>query len=68
MGSMALGAVWSGAAVAITWASFAHAQVRVVNWNLAELRGDPAAIEQVIDAASLDDHAGFAAPVAIMLL
>ncbi len=68
MGSMALGAVWSGAAVAITWASLAHAQVRVVNWNLAELRGDPAAIEQVIDAASLDDHAGFAAPVAIMLL
>jgi hypothetical protein len=68
MGSNMTGAVWAGTAVAITWASLAHAQVRVMNWNLAELRGDPDAIAFVIDAVGLDDRGGFAAPVAIMLL
>ena len=58
----------SGVAVAIMWASFAQAQVRVVNWNLAELRGDPAAIEYVIDAIATDDHSGFAAPISLMTL
>lgn len=68
MGSAVTSAIWSGAVVATTWASLAHAQVRVVDWNLAELRGDPAAIEQVIDALGVDDRGGFASPVTLMLL
>jgi hypothetical protein len=58
----------SGIIAAIAWASLAQAQVRIVNWNLAELRGDSTSIEYVIDAIATDDHSGFAAPVTLMLL
>ncbi len=56
----------TGAAAAVT--SVAVAQVRVVNWNLAELRGDVAAIEAVIEALDVDDARGFASPVTLLTI
>lgn len=58
----------TGVVMAMSWAVLAQAQVRVVNWNLAELRGDLGSIEYVIDAIASDDHSGFAAPIGLMLL
>ena len=46
----------------------AHAQVRVMNWNVARLNGDPVAIEDVFAAAAADDQPGFAVAPAIIVL
>lgn len=40
-------------------------QIRVGNWNIAQLRGDFSAIEAVLEEASFDDSRGFAVPVGI---
>ncbi len=45
-----------------------EAQVRVMNWNVAKLVGDPVAVEDVFAAAAADDTPGFAAPPAIIAL
>ena len=42
-------------------------QIRVGNWNIAQLRGDFSAIEAVLEEASLDDSHGFAVPVGIWI-
>ncbi len=48
-------------------ASVAAAQVRVVNWNLARLNGDPVAIEEVLATLAEDDRPGFAVAPAAMV-
>ncbi len=45
-----------------------HAQVRVMNWNVAKLIGDPVAVEDVFAAAAADDRPGFAVAPAIIAL
>ncbi|MEE2907919.1 MAG: endonuclease/exonuclease/phosphatase family protein [Planctomycetota bacterium] len=45
----------------------AHAQLRVVNYNVAQLRGDETALANVLAELSNDDHAGPAAPVSILV-
>ncbi len=45
----------------------AAAQVRVVNYNIADLAGDHAALTAVFAEASADDSHGFASPVTIYL-
>ena len=55
----------SGLSAAI--ASTAAAQVRVVNWNLARLNGDPVAIEEVLATLAEDDRPGFAVAPAAMV-
>ena len=45
----------------------ASAQIRVVSYNIAEIRGDPDAMSQVLQVASDDDSHGFAVPVSIFL-
>lgn len=42
-------------------------QIRVVSYNSAQFNGDPAAMTEVLQAASDDDSHGFAAPVSIFL-
>ena len=46
----------------------ATAQVRVMNWNVAKLVGDPVAVEDVFAAAAADDKPGFAVAPAIIAL
>lgn len=46
--------------------SAAHAQLRVVNWNVAKLAGDPVAVENVFAAIADDDRPGFAVAPAII--
>lgn len=46
----------------------AHAQLRVVNWNVAKLAGDPVAVENVFAAIAEDDRPGFAVAPAIIAL
>ncbi len=58
--------VISGASGALVLASLAGAQVRVVQWNLAGLRGDPGAIATTIDYLDQDDRPGFAGDVSIL--
>ena len=58
----------TGAAATGLVTSMAAAQIRVVNWNLAELRGDVGAIESVIEALDVDDAGGFASPVTILTI
>ncbi|MDP7069837.1 MAG: GC-type dockerin domain-anchored protein [Phycisphaerales bacterium] len=59
--------VLSGVTIGVL-ACVAHAQVRIAQWNLAEMRGEPAAIDAVIEALSEDDYPGFAAPVGILTI
>jgi len=59
--------VFGGLTISVM-ACVAHAQVRVAQWNLAEMRGEPAAIDAVIEALDADDHAGFAIPVTILTI
>ena len=40
--------------VSVLLTSSAHAQVRVMNWNVARLNGDPVAIEEVFAAAAAE--------------
>tara|TARA_B100001059_G_scaffold61895_1_gene57823 strand:- start:1989 stop:3821 length:1833 start_codon:yes stop_codon:yes gene_type:complete len=47
--------------------SSVHAQVRVINYNIAQLRGNQAALASVLNEMSSDDHAGQAHPVSIMV-
>ena len=49
-------------------AASAVAQVRMVNWNIARLNGDPQAIEEVFVAMADDDVPGFATAPAILIL
>ena len=60
-------AIWMvfGVAAVVATTSLAHAQIRVVNWNLAQWRGDATAIASVIEFLDQDDHAGFAHPVSV---
>jgi endonuclease/exonuclease/phosphatase family metal-dependent hydrolase len=48
-------------------ASITHAQLRVVNYNIAKCIGDHDALDLVIDAISLDESAGEAIPVSIFM-
>ena len=52
--------------VSVLLTASAHAQVRVMNWNVARLNGDPVAIEEVFAAAAADDQPGFAAAPSII--
>ncbi|MCH2141110.1 MAG: hypothetical protein MK100_08775 [Phycisphaerales bacterium] len=56
----------SGLSAVLIIASSVHAQIRVVQWNLAEMRGDPDAIAEVIEALDQDDKPGFARDVTIL--
>jgi hypothetical protein len=56
----------SGSAAVAVATTLAVGQIRVVNWNLAELRGEVSAIEAVIEALDGDDAGGFASPVTIL--
>ena len=53
--------------IALLCASISHAQLRVVNYNIAKCLGDHDALDTVIDAMSLDDSVGDAIPVSILL-
>ncbi len=52
----------------LAWAAFAavalpavaHAQLRVVNWNIAHMQGDPVAMQAVFSAIATDNKPGFA--------
>lgn len=46
----------------------ATAQLRVVNWNVAKLAGDPVAVGDVLAAIAADDRPGFAVAPAIIAL
>ncbi|MBL9120446.1 MAG: hypothetical protein JNL80_11095 [Phycisphaerae bacterium] len=48
-------------------AGAAQAQLRVMNWNVASIKGDPNAIRDVVGMASEDDKAGFAVAPAILV-
>ena len=45
----------------------AHAQIRVLSYNIAQFNGDANAMASVLTEASLDDSHGFAVPVSIFL-
>jgi hypothetical protein len=45
----------------------AHAQVRVMTYNIAQMQGNQTALEDVIAAAHADDKFGFAVPVAVFV-
>ncbi len=45
----------------------AQAQIRVVNYNIAKCVGEQEALDQVVDAASLDDSQGDAYPVSVFV-
>ena len=47
--------------------SSVDAQIRVINYNVAQLRGNQAALAAVLNEMSSDDHAGQAHPVSIMV-
>lgn len=49
------------ALVVLAVAASASAQLRVANWNVAGVKGDPNAIREVIAAIASDDTPGFAA-------
>ncbi len=49
-------------------ATSASAQVRVVNWNVARLNGDPQSIEAVFAAIAEDDVPGFATAPTLLIL
>ncbi|MCH2134829.1 MAG: endonuclease/exonuclease/phosphatase family protein [Phycisphaerales bacterium] len=51
----------------LPWAPTAQAQLRVVSYNVAQLRGDEAALAAVLSELSADDHAGPAYPVSILV-
>ena len=53
------------ATLIIAWP--AAAQLRVVNYNLAQLNGNTARIQDVLEAAHDDDAYGFAVPVSIFI-
>jgi exonuclease III len=45
----------------------AHAQLRILNWNVATVNGDPNAIRDVLAMAAEDDLSGFAVVPAILV-
>ena len=47
--------------------SVSQAQLRVVNYNIAKCIGNQEALDQVVDAASLDDSQGDAYPVSVFV-
>ncbi len=55
------------AAVALVPAAALHAQVRVVNWNIASVKGDPLAIRTAINLMASDAKPGFATAPAIIV-
>ena len=60
--------VWLCAfAAVLLCADLASAQLRVMNYNLAQLRGNPSALQAVFAAAHADDKPGFAVPVSIFV-
>ena len=54
--------------LALLCSAIASAQLRVVNWNIARLLGDPAAIETVLAILAEDDRPGFAVAPHLILL
>src|SRR5262245_8497799 len=48
-------------------ASSASAQLRVMNYNIAHIQGNTAAMQSVLAAAHADDKVGFAVPVAVFM-
>ncbi len=54
--------------VSVLLTASASAQVRVMNWNVARLNGDPVAIQDVFAAAAADDQPGFTVAPAIVVL
>jgi hypothetical protein len=55
------------AAAALLPIASAHAQVRVVNWNIASMKGDPLAIRTAINLMASDAKPGFATAPAIIV-
>ncbi len=55
------------ATAALLPALHAHAQVRVVNWNIASVKGDPLAIRTAIGLMASDAKPGFATAPAILV-
>jgi len=55
----------AAAFVCAAMSSPAHAQLRVVNYNIAQLNGDQAALAGVIDALGEDDKIGWTVPVSV---
>ncbi|MFO0828010.1 MAG: hypothetical protein U0572_07645 [Phycisphaerales bacterium] len=53
-------AVLAAASIAAWLAPHANAQMRVVNYNVAQIKGDPAALQAVFAALAADDKPGFA--------
>ena len=49
-------------------ASTAWGQVRVVTWNVAQLRGDETSVLAVVDELSLDDRIGTAVPLSVIVM
>lgn len=56
------------AILALALAATTRAQLRVVNYNIAQLRGDALALEDVFAALAADDKPGFATAPAILAL
>lgn len=54
--------------VAAASAGAAHAQLRVVNYNIAQLRGDTLALQDVFAALAADDRPGFATAPAVIAM
>lgn len=52
---------------AFALAGAAQAQLRVMNWNIASIKGDPNAIRDVVGLAAEDDKPGFATIPAILV-
>jgi endonuclease/exonuclease/phosphatase family metal-dependent hydrolase len=46
----------------------ASAQLRVANYNIAQIRGDTHALQEVFSALALDDRPGFAMPPALICM
>src|SRR5688572_15674333 len=53
-------------ASAVALCSTANAQLRVVNYNIAQLQGNAVAMQSVLAALHDDDKTGFAVPIAAM--
>jgi endonuclease/exonuclease/phosphatase family metal-dependent hydrolase len=53
--------------LSLVFISIAHAQIRIVNYNIAKLQGDQAALKEVLALASEDDSCGEALSVSIFV-
>ena len=58
---------WLATTISLGVAAPGVAQIRVVNFNIAQLNGDSDALGAVLDELSADDHAGFAIPVSVFV-